>query len=76
MFGFFFHPGAVRNFEDAKKSHSDRFKRFFHSLLDQGVYLAPSPFEAGFVSLAHTRRDIRTTLQAAEIAFERASRVR
>jgi glutamate-1-semialdehyde 2,1-aminomutase len=76
MFGFFFHPGAVRNFEDAKKSSSDRFKRFFHSLLDQGIYIAPSPFEAGFVSLAHTRRDIRTTLEAAEIAFERAGRVR
>ncbi len=76
MFGFFFHPGPVRNFEDAKKAHEARFTCFFQSLLEQGIYLAPSPFEAGFVSLAHRPKDLRETLQAAEIAFEKTARVR
>ncbi len=76
MFGFFFHPGPVRNFEDAKKAHEGRFQVFFQSLLEQGIYLAPSPFEAGFVSLRHGRKELRGTLQAAEIALERAAKVR
>ena len=45
------------------------FKVFFHKMLDQGVYLAPSAFEAGFMSLAHTNEDIEKTLAAADIAF-------
>jgi glutamate-1-semialdehyde 2,1-aminomutase len=61
MFGFFFHPGPVRNFEDAKKARADRFRRFFASMLETGVYLAPSPFEAGFISLAHRRCEIAQT---------------
>lgn len=76
MFGFFFHPGPVRNFEDAKKAHLARFRTFFQSLLEQGIYLAPSPFEAAFVSLAHRPTELRKTLQAAEIAFKKAARVR
>ncbi len=76
MFGFFFHPGPVRSFEDAKKAHGERFKRFFASMLEQGVYLAPSAFEAGFVSLAHRPQDVARTLEAARIALRRASRVR
>ncbi len=76
MFGFFFHPGPVRNFEDAKKASEDRFRRFFHAMLDEGIYLAPSAFEAAFVSLAHSRADLAKTLQAAEIALEKASKVR
>ncbi len=74
MFGFFFHPGPVRSFEDAKKSDLPRFQRFFHAMLSRGVYLAPSAYEAGFVSLAHGAREIRATLAAAEAAFVRASR--
>ena len=50
--------------------------RFFHAMLEEGIYLAPSPFEAGFVSLAHTQKDLSTTLEAAEIALEKASKVR
>ena len=76
MFGFFFHPGPVRNFEDAKKAHAERFRRFFAAMLEAGVYLAPSPFEAGFVSLAHRRREIAQTLEAAARAMKRAARVR
>jgi glutamate-1-semialdehyde 2,1-aminomutase len=76
MFGFVFHPGPVRNFEDAKKANGERFRCFFAAMLEAGVYLAPSAFEAGFVSLAHGPRELRQTLQAAEIAFEKAARVR
>ncbi len=76
MFGFFFHPGPIRNFEDAKKSHGERYRRFFAAMLEEGIYLAPSPFEAGFVSLAHRRREIGQTLDAAAVAMKRAARVR
>jgi glutamate-1-semialdehyde 2,1-aminomutase len=76
MFGFFFHPGPVRSFEDAKKSHLARFRRFFAAMLERGVYLAPSAFEAGFVSLAHTPRDVDRTLAAAREALRLAARVR
>ncbi len=76
MFGFFFHPGPVRGFEDAGNAHRGRFRAFFCSMLEQGIYLAPSPFEAGFVSLAHNRRHVRETLDKAEAAFKKAARVR
>jgi glutamate-1-semialdehyde 2,1-aminomutase len=75
MFGFFFHPGPVLSFEDARKGHGERFKRFFSAMLERGVYLAPSPFEAGFVSLAHRPADVDATLEAARIALRRAARV-
>jgi glutamate-1-semialdehyde 2,1-aminomutase len=76
MFGCFFHPGPVRSFDDAKKSHGERFRVFFHAMLDAGVYLAPSPYEAGFVSLAHRPADVAETLAAAEKAFRKAARAR
>jgi glutamate-1-semialdehyde 2,1-aminomutase len=76
MFGFFFHPGPVRSFEDAKKSHVPRFRRFFSAMLDRGVYLAPSAFEAGFLSLAHGPAAIAATLEAADRALKLAARVR
>ncbi len=75
MFGFFFHAGPVRSFEDAKKSHVPRFRRFFAAMLDRGVYLAPSAFEAGFVSLAHRAADVAATLDAADAAMKAAARV-
>jgi glutamate-1-semialdehyde 2,1-aminomutase len=75
-FGFFFHPGPVRNFADAQKAHAGRFKRFFQSMLAQGIYLAPSPFETGFASLAHKGRDIEAALAAARVAMRKAARVR
>ena len=76
MFGFFFHPGPVENFAEAQKAHAERFRRFFASMLEAGVYLAPSPFEAGFISLAHRRAEIRATLSAAAGAMKRIARVR
>jgi len=65
MFGFFFTAGPVHNYEDAKKSDLQKFGRFHRGMLEQGVYLAPSQFEAGFTSLAHTDDDIDQTIQAA-----------
>lgn len=66
MFGLFFTDGPVQNYEDAKKSDLNKFSRFHRGLLEQGVYLAPSQFEAGFTSLAHTEADIDRTLAAAK----------
>jgi glutamate-1-semialdehyde 2,1-aminomutase len=76
MLGFFFHPGPVTNFEEAKKSNAARFRRFFASMLGSGIYLPPSPFEALFVSLAHGPREIRRTLEAAAKALRLAARLR
>jgi len=76
MFGFFFHPGPVRDFDDARKAREDRFQRFFRVMLEQGIYLAPSPYEAGFVSLAHRPSDIDRTLEAARIALRRSGSLR
>jgi len=58
MFTLFFTPGPVRSYDDLKGADVEWFKRFFHAMLDRGVYLAPSPFEAGFLSLAHTPEDL------------------
>jgi glutamate-1-semialdehyde 2,1-aminomutase len=69
MFGLFFCAGPVHNFEDAKHSDVAKFGRFHRGMLEQGVYLAPSQFEAGFTSLAHTEADIDRTLAAARIVM-------
>ena len=69
MFGLYFREGPIETFEDAKGSDSARFNRFFHAMLDRGVYLAPSAFEAGFVSSAHGEAEIAATLEAARAAF-------
>ncbi|MBD2306587.1 glutamate-1-semialdehyde 2,1-aminomutase [Chroococcidiopsis sp. FACHB-1243] len=65
MFGFFFTEGPVHNYEDAKKADLIKFSRFYRGMLERGVYLAPSQFEAGFTSLAHTDADVDQTLAAA-----------
>ncbi|MEP0982439.1 glutamate-1-semialdehyde 2,1-aminomutase [Leptolyngbya sp. AS-A5] len=65
MFGFFFAEGPVHSYEDAKKSDLSKFSKFHRGMLEQGVYLAPSQFEAGFTSLAHTEEDIDRTIEAA-----------
>jgi glutamate-1-semialdehyde 2,1-aminomutase len=64
MFCGYFTPGPVHNLADAMKSDRDRFKRYFHSMLQQGVYLAPSQFEAGFLSIAHSEVDLQKTVDA------------
>jgi len=65
MFTFFFSSNPVTDWESAKRSDADRFRQFFHWMLERGIYLAPSQFEAGFVSAAHTEQDIANTVQAA-----------
>lgn len=65
MFGFFFTKGPVTCFEDAKNSDTAKFGKFHRGMLERGVYLAPSQFEAGFTSLAHTDEDIEKTIAAA-----------
>ncbi len=65
MFGMFFTAGPVHNFADAKHSDTSKFSRFHRGMLEEGVYLAPSQYEAGFTSLAHTDEDIDRTLAAA-----------
>jgi glutamate-1-semialdehyde 2,1-aminomutase len=66
MFGLFFTSGPVHNYEDAKKADTAKFGRFHRGMLEHGIYLAPSQFEAGFTSLAHTEEDIEQTLAAAK----------
>ena len=71
MFGFFFSDQAlVSNFDAVMAADTNRFNRFFHSMLNQGVYLAPSPFESGFVSATHSTDDIDQTLKKAAQAFQ------
>jgi glutamate-1-semialdehyde 2,1-aminomutase len=70
MFTFFFIDQPVISWESAKRSDTDRFRRFFHHMLERGVYLAPSQFEAGFVSSAHSEEDIRATVEAARAFFD------
>lgn len=66
MAGFFFQPGPVRNFDDAKKSDLKRFTAYYKGMREKGIYLAPSQFEAFFVSAAHNVEYIHETIQAAE----------
>ena len=70
MFGFFFRDQPVKNFADASKSDAEIFRAFFHGMLQHGIYLAPSAFEAGFVTLQHTDADIDATLAAADQVME------
>jgi glutamate-1-semialdehyde 2,1-aminomutase len=69
MWGFFFRAEPVRSFSDAKTSDVERFKRFFHAALDRGVYLAPSAFEAAFMSAAHSDADVDETLSRLDDAM-------
>jgi glutamate-1-semialdehyde 2,1-aminomutase len=72
MFTFFFSREPVTDWESAKKCDTARFGKFFHFLLERGVYIAPSQFEAGFVSAAHSEEDIRATVEAAREFFQAA----
>ena len=65
MLGMFFTDRPVNNFDDAKTSDLERFALYYRRMLAEGIYLAPSQFEAGFVSLAHTEADIDRTVAAA-----------
>jgi len=72
MFSVFFTPAPVTDLANASKSNLAAFKAFFQAMLEQGVYLAPSQFEAGFISLAHRKLELDQTLEAAAYAFEAA----
>jgi glutamate-1-semialdehyde 2,1-aminomutase len=76
MFGFFFQPGPVRSFADAQRSDGAAFRVFHRAMLERGVYLAPSAYETGFVSLAHRRADLAETLDAARAALGKVARAR
>ena len=69
MWGFFFRAEPVRSFAEAKTADVARFKRFFHAALERGVYLAPSAFEAGFMSAAHGDVEIDMTLERLDAAL-------
>lgn len=66
MFGWFFTKGPVNNFADAAKSDSEKFGKWHRMMLERGVYLAPSMYEAGFMSLSHTDEDIEKTIAIAD----------
>ncbi len=71
MFGLYFSEKAPDSFDEVMASDREKFKQFFHHMLDEGIYFGPSAFEAGFVSAAHTQEDIQTTLNAAQKAFKK-----
>jgi glutamate-1-semialdehyde 2,1-aminomutase len=72
MFGVFFRAEAPTSFAEVMQSDREAFNRFFHAMLERGVYLAPSAFEAGFVSAAHGERELEATFAAAREAFKLA----
>jgi glutamate-1-semialdehyde 2,1-aminomutase len=69
MFGLYFRASPPTSFAEVMQCDKDRFNKFFHSMLERGVYLAPSAYEAGFVSAAHGAAEIDATLTAAREAF-------
>jgi len=75
MFGFFFsRKPQVTSFADVMACDKEMFVRFFQLMLEQGIYLAPSPFESGFISLAHGQKEIKRTLEAVDYAFVQLAR--
>ena len=71
MFGFYFSSQPPESFDDVMLSDREKFNKFFHFMLEQGIYFGPSAFEAGFVSSAHTDDDINQTIQAAMTSFKK-----
>ena len=74
MFGFFFTSDHVTNYDHVATSKVEHFNAFFHEMLAQGIYLAPSAFEAGFLSAQHGETEVECTLQAADVAFSKLAR--
>jgi glutamate-1-semialdehyde 2,1-aminomutase len=70
MFGIYFRAAPPRSFAEVMQCDRERFNLFFHAMLEQGVYLAPSAYEAGFVSAAHGAADLDATFAAAKAAFK------
>jgi glutamate-1-semialdehyde 2,1-aminomutase len=71
MFGFFFSEHPVRSYRDTLTTKKEQFNAFFHAMLEEGVYFAPSAFEAGFVSVAHVGEALEHTLRALPKGFSR-----
>src|SRR5205814_9821408 len=69
MFTWFFNPGPVTDWSSASKSNTEAFGKFFSKMLDQGIYLPPSQYEAAFLSAVHTEEDVQKTIAAAKQAF-------
>lgn len=76
MFGIFFNENPVENYDDSAASSWEQFKTWFLSMLEQGIYLAPSPFETLFMSYAHSEEDIERTIQAAEKAMKKVAEIK
>ena len=70
MLTAFFTSSPVRDWNTVKQADATRYGKYFHKMLEQGIYLAPSQFEAAFLSTAHTARDIEKTIRAAHSAFK------
>ncbi|HEX5477129.1 MAG TPA: aminotransferase class III-fold pyridoxal phosphate-dependent enzyme, partial [Burkholderiales bacterium] len=73
LFGLYFRPSPPASFAEVMQCDRERFNRFFHEMLRQGIYLAPSAYEAGFVSAAHGEAEVDATLAAARAAFAKAA---
>ncbi|MES2181182.1 MAG: glutamate-1-semialdehyde 2,1-aminomutase [Pseudomonadota bacterium] len=73
MFGLYFREKCPTSFNEMMQSNKEAFNKFFHSMLDSGIYLGPSAFEAGFVSAAHTDEDLAFTVVAAKKAFQQVA---
>jgi glutamate-1-semialdehyde 2,1-aminomutase len=74
MFTWFFTPGPVTDWDSASKSNMEAFGKFFRTMLDSGVYLPPSQYEAAFLSSAHTEQDVQQTIATAKQAFAAAKK--
>jgi len=70
VFGMFFNDQPVNNMRDAKTCDLDRFTRYYNAMLEQGIYIAPSQFESGFVSSAHREEQINKTIQTIKAVFD------
>jgi len=75
MFQIYFTEREVRDYADAKTADIDKFSRYFHQLLKEGVFIPPSQFECCFLSTAHSSEDINTTLEAIEKSIARAENI-
>ena len=73
MSGMYFLPQKPKNWSDVEQANKEQFKVFFHSMLDQGVFYAPSPFEAAFISTVHTDTEVNLTIEAARNAFQQVA---
>jgi len=71
LFTLFFAEGPVKDYRTAKMSNTKRFAQFFNEMMEQGIYLPPSQFEAWFLSLAHTQKDLDRTIEACDNALKK-----